>query len=284
MKRRLIVTADDFGMSQEVNEAVEQAHREGILTCASLVVSGAAADDAVRRAQRMPGLGVGLHLALYGAPANCAQSSPLAPDGANLGTSPVATGIAIMLSPGVRAAARREIAAQFEAYRQTGLRLGHLDGHWHCHQHPVVLAIAIEAGLPLGLKAVRVPHEAWNLSRTVAGQRVAATRLADALPHWPLAVAMRKRLRAAGLACNDHFFGKNDAGAIDEALLLRLVERLPEGVTELGLHPATHTWHGPHSPPPHWRQGDEVAALASPRLRQAIAERGIALARWEDLP
>ena len=94
MSARLIVTADDFGMSLEVNEAVEEAHRKGILTCASLVVAGEAAEDAVRRAKRLPELGVGLHLAVFGARASAAEPSLLAPDGVNLGESPVSTGSA----------------------------------------------------------------------------------------------------------------------------------------------------------------------------------------------
>ena len=279
---RLIFTADDFGMSLEVNEAVEQAHRDGVLTCASLVVAGAAAEDAIARARRLPTLGVGLHLALFGAPAAHLAASSVAPDGANLGESPVATGIAVMLTPGGRAAARREIAAQFDAWRKSGLPLGHLDGHWHCHQHPAVLAMALELGKPLGLKAVRIPYEPYRFSRAVAGRGMAA-RLMHAVTHWPLAREMRRQVRKAGLAANDRFFGKNDAGAMGEDLLVRLVEHLPNGVTEVGLHPSVRPWSGPHAPPADWQPTGELAALTSPHLRAAIAARGIELCRWSDL-
>ena len=284
MTRRLIVTADDFGMSLEVNEAVEEAHRNGILTCASLVVAGDAAEDAIRRAMRLPELGVGLHLAMFGAPASAAEPSLLAPDGANLAESPVAAGIAVMVSPRARKAAQREFAAQFEAYRRTGLPLGHLDGHWHCHQHPAVLAMALRLGKPLGLKAVRIPYEAYGFSRRISGSGQRGARLAHAITHWPLAQAMRWQVNRAGLVANDRFFGKTDDGAVDEALLLRLAAQLPAGVTELGLHPATATWRGRHAPPAPWRQGEELAALTSPRVRRAIADNGIALCRWADLP
>ncbi len=283
MSRRLIVTADDFGMSLEVNEAVEEAHRNGILTCASLVVAGEAGEDAIRRAKRLPELGVGLHLAMFGAPASAARSSVLAPDGADLGETPARTGIAVMLSPRARKSAEREFAAQFDAYRKTGLMLGHLDGHWHCHQHPAVLAMALRLGKPLGLKAVRIPYEPYGFSRQISGSGLRGARLAHAISHWPLAQAMRWQVKQAGLAANDRFFGKTDDGAVDEALLLRLAAQLPAGVTELGLHPATVTWHGRHAPPAHWRQGDELAALTSPRVRQAMADNGIELCRWADL-
>ena len=283
MNLRLIVTADDFGMSMEVNEAVEEAHRNGILTCASLVVAGDAAEDAVKRAKRMPSLGVGLHLAIFGARASARAKSVVAPDGENLGYSPVLAGSAIMVTPGGRRAARSEIAAQFEGYRKTGLELGHLDGHWHCHQHPTVLAQALEIGVPLGLKALRIPYEPYGFSRRVTGKGKAGARLAHAVFGLPLTMTMRLQAAIAGVAANDRFFGKTDDGFVTEAMLVSLAENLPAGVTELGLHPATATWGGEHCPPAHWRQADELAALTSPRVRAAIERCGIALIRWADL-
>lgn len=284
MNRKLIVTADDFGMSLEVNEAVEEAHRNGILTCASLVVAGDAAEDAISRAKRLPELGVGLHLAMFGAPASAAGPSLLAPDGANLGQNPVVTGIAVMVSPRARKAAEREFAAQFDAYRKTGLPLGHLDGHWHCHQHPAVLAMALRLGKPLGLRAVRIPYEPFGFSRDIGEGTKSVARLLHAMSHWPLTRAMRWQVRNAGMAANDRFFGKTDNGAIDENLLHSLVAKLPAGVTELGLHPAAANWRGPHAPPPDWQVAQELAALTSPALRAAIDEHGVTLCRWADLP
>jgi hopanoid biosynthesis associated protein HpnK len=285
MTRRLIITADDFGMSLEVNEAVEAAHRDGILTCASLVVAGRAAEDAIRRAKKLPSLGVGLHLALYGAPAQSAAEpgSRIAPDGVMLGEKPISTGTAIMLSSRVRAQARREIEAQFDAYRRSGLPLGHLDGHWHCHQHPAVLAMALELGPPLGLRAVRVPYESYAASRAAGGGKH-FHRWAESVSHYPLAVGMRRQIRAAGLRSNDWFFGKTDAGAIDTDVLAGIITVLPAGVSEIGLHPALSRWRGPDAPPAHWRAEEEVRALTDPRLRALIASSAIDLCRWSDLP
>lgn len=282
--KRLIVTADDFGLSLEVNEAVEQAHRDGILTCASLMVTGPAAEDALRRARRLPELGIGLHLALYDAPAAFAEPSRIAPDGRTLGMDSTGTGIAIMLSREVRGAARREIAAQFAAFARTGLQLGHLDGHWHCHQHPGVLALAIEAGKPLGLRGMRVPYEPYAFSRRVAGRGLQPGRLAHVLGHLPLALEMRRQARRAGLRTNDSFFGKNDAGAVDEAMLLAMIAALPPGTTEAGLHPAAGHWPGPHNLPAGWQPATELATLTSSGLREAMAANGVALCRWADLP
>jgi predicted glycoside hydrolase/deacetylase ChbG (UPF0249 family) len=199
-----------------------------------------------------------------------------------LGYTPVSTGIAVMLTPSGRKAARHEVAAQFEAYRKTGLPLGHLDGHWHCHQHPALLAMAIELGKPLGLKAVRMAYEPFGFSRSVAGDRTLA-RLLNAASHWPLSLEMRRQLRKAGIVTNDRFFGKVDDGFIDERLLIGLAAQLPGGVTEIGLHPATSTWSGEHAPPPHWRQAGELAALTSPRVREAMTAHGVNLCRWSDI-
>ena len=286
MSKHLVVTADDFGMSLEVNEAVEEAHRTGILTNASLVVAGAAADDAVRRAKRMPGLGVGLHLAIFGAPAQQSGETQqmIAPDGENLGEKPVSTGIAIMFSPATRTAAKREIEAQFRAFGQSGLELGHLDGHWHCHQHPTILNLAIAAGRPLGLRAVRIPYEGLGWSHRVTGHRRLAARIGHAVSHAPLAGFMRLRTKAAGLRANDHFFAKSDAGSVSGDQLLGLLQNLPDGVTEVGLHPSTRQRIGIHSPPPDWNSTGELAALTDPRLRPEIERRGIILCRWADLP
>jgi len=286
MSKHLVVTADDFGMSIEVNEAVEEAHRNGILTNASLVVAGAAAADAIRRAKRMPGLGVGLHLAIFGAPAQQSGEAQqmIAPDGENLGEKPVSTGIGIMFSPATRAAAKREIEAQFRAFGQSGLELGHLDGHWHCHQHPTILNLAIAAGRPLGLRAVRIPYEGLGWSHRVTGHRRLGARIGHAVSHAPLAGFMRLRTKAAGLRANDHFFAKSDAGSVSGDQLLGLLQNLPDGVTEVGLHPSTRQRIGIHSPPPDWDSTGELAALTDPRLRPEIERRGIILCRWADLP
>lgn len=248
------------------------------------MVTGPAAEDALRRARRMPDLGVGLHLALYDAPAAHPEPSRIAPDGRTLGMDSTGTGIAIMLSSKVRAAARAEIAAQFEAYRKTGLPLGHLDGHWHCHEHPGILALAIAAGRPLGLRAVRVPYEPYGFSRAVAGGGLQGGRLAHVLGHYPLALAMRRQLRAAGISYNNSFFGKNDAGAVTEPMLAEMIAALPAGVTEAGLHPAQGHWPGPHNLPADWHPANELAALTSRALREALAANEVELIRWADLP
>src|SRR5262249_34360056 len=139
---RLIVTADDFGLAEEVNEAVEIAHRNGILSAASLMVASPAAADAVRRARALPSLRIGLHVVLVEArPALPPEQVPdlvgtdgsFRPDMARLGFD-------IAMKPAVRRQMAAEIMAQFEAYRATGLSLDHVNAHKHFHLHPMIAA------------------------------------------------------------------------------------------------------------------------------------------------
>src|ERR1700759_3725305 len=159
--KKLILTADDFGAAVEVNEAVERAHRDGILTAASLMVSGAAAHDAVARARDMPSLRVGLHLVLVeGKPVLPARAVPDLVDGQGFFHTDMArAGAAMFFLPKVRAQLAAEIEAQFEAFAATGLKLDHVNAHKHFHLHPTVLALMLRIGGEFGLKSagLRVP-------------------------------------------------------------------------------------------------------------------------------
>src|SRR5712671_6762881 len=159
--RRLIVTADDFGRDVAINEAVEAASCDGILSCASLMVAAPAAPDAVARAHRLPGLRVGLHLVL-------SDGSPVLPpeeirglvgaDG-HFDDNQIRAGLRYFFTPGVRRQLAAEIRAQFEAFRATGLALDHVDAHQHMHLHPTVARLIVEIGRSYGLNAVRLPAE-----------------------------------------------------------------------------------------------------------------------------
>ena len=281
----LIITADDFGMSFAVNEAVEEAHRKGVLTCASLVVAGPAAEDAVQRALRMPDLGVGLHLALLDAP-------PALPDedipdlivagGGALRSTPAATGLAIAISRRVRDQAREEMRAQFDLFARTGLKLDHVDGHWHFHQHPTLVGMLIhDMARTYGVRAVRVPNEPALQSWRAAGRRGLGRRIMTATAHAPLWSSMRRRLRRAGIGSNDWFFGLNESGAMTRERLLGSIANLPFGVSEIGMHPANARPSGPHALPATYRVTEELQALVDPDVIEAC--RQARLGRFSDL-
>ncbi len=281
MRKLLIVTADDFGLHETVNDAVESAHRDGVLTAASLMVAAPAAADAVRRARRLPDLRVGLHLVLADGPAILPPASipALVDAGGHFDAHMVARGFRYFASPSARRQIEREVRAQFDAYRATGLRLDHVDAHKHFHLHPTLLATLIAVGADYGLRAVRVPDEpAWFA--TSPGARFTGAVGAGLLAPW--LAAMKWRLRRAGIAYADRVFGIARSGRMDEVAWLEILARLPDGVTEVYAHPAAT--EEPIVPTMRdYRHADELAALRSPRVRAAIQAAGARLGGYGDL-
>jgi hopanoid biosynthesis associated protein HpnK len=274
--KRLIVTADDFGLSLPVNEAVEEAHVRGILTAASLMVTAPAAADAVARARRLPMLGVGLHLVLvHGVPVSAPALIPelLGPDG-RFTAEPVRIGIKLFFQRRVQRQVETELRAQLERFRATGLPLDHVDGHHHFHQHPTIVGMLVRFAAEYGVCAVRVPHEpvwpSWRAQRSRLAQRFlgwlfAANRL----------TGMKRRLRAAGIAFNDHIFGLHDSGRMTPERVDRFLEHLPDGVSELYCHPAARRWSGIDNLPDSYRCVEEYRALADPARRRRLLEAGV---------
>jgi hopanoid biosynthesis associated protein HpnK len=244
-----------------VNEAVERAHVDGILTAASLMVAGEAAGDAVERARRLPGLGVGLHVVLVdGQPVLPPEQIPalVGPDGW-FQPDMVKTAFAIAFNPAARAQMRAEVAAQFAAFAATGLRLDHVNAHKHFHMHPMITSAILDAGRALGIPAMRVPVE-----HGTAGFGPAAMRW------W--AGLLGRRLRGRGIAVNDCVMGLAQTGAFTPERMHDALAALPDGLTELYTHPATaDVWPGSA---PGYRYRDELAALVAPATRAALAASG----------
>ena len=252
-KKHLVVTADDFGNDVAVNEAVEIAHRSGILTAASLMVGAPAAADAVRRARTMPDLGVGLHLVLV-------DSTPVLPpaevpglvDGNGRFRDNMAlAGAAMFFLPATRRQLAAEIEAQFAAFAATGLPLDHVNAHKHFHLHPTIAGLIARIGARYGLRAVRAPIEPG------------APSLTD-----PWARLVRRHFRGHGIAVPDAVFGLRHSGAMTAERVREIVERLPDGLSEIYVHPATRDDYPGHGPA--YRHRDELAALIDPGVRAAV--------------
>ena len=278
--RRLIVCADDFGSDEAINEAVEIAHRDGILTCASLMVGAPAAADAVVRARRLPGLRVGLHLVLIDGTAVLPPGKipALVDRDGRFTESQIGAGLRYFFRPGMRRQLAAEIRAQFEAFRATGLALDHVNAHQHLHVHPTVAGLVVEIGGDYGLRAARLPREpAAVLSEAAPGERYRNQ------PYEPALAALERRLRRAGIATNDNVFGIAWSGAMTEERLLRLLPHLPAGASEIYFHPAVRTTATLAATMPGYRHADELAALTSDHVRRRLAELNIDLAAYADL-
>ncbi len=279
--KKLIVTADDFGLSLPVNEAVEQAHRHGILTAASLMMGAPACADAVRRARALPDLGVGLHVTLInGRPVLPPEqvSALVGPDG-RFFNDPVRSGIALFFSAQMRRQAAAEIRAQFETFERTGLAFDHINGHLHFHMHPVISQIVAGLAPKYGAPPIRIPIEPVLQSYAATSDRIAG-RIATWLFFFVQTRLLRWRAIAAGCEVNDFVFGLNDSGAMVEHRVLSFLDHLPAGIGELYFHPATERWSGADNLPDDYRPVDEFSALTSRAVRQKIDNLGVRLASY----
>jgi hopanoid biosynthesis associated protein HpnK len=272
--RQLVVSADDFGVAPDVNQAVAEAHRDGVLTNASLMVMGAAAPEAVRLAHTLPALGVGLHLVLVqGRPAAPRHRVPrlLRADG-HFRDAPVATGLRYAwLALGRRGAGqlRAEIVAQLDAFARTGLRLSHVDGHLNMHLHPMVLPVLVDLAPRYGLRALRLTREPLGRALRYDGRHLVRRSL-EGLVFSALARFAAPRLRAAGIATPVRVYGMHQTGEVDAAYLEVVLRDLPEGTSEVYCHPAP-------------RPAEELQALLSPTVRAAARQYGVDLVNYHAL-
>lgn len=269
--RRIILTADDFGLSESVNEGVERAHREGVLTSASLMVAGPAAEDAVRRARALPSLRVGLHLVVLEGPAVLPRGRipDLVDDRGWFPSDQIRLGLNYFFRPRVRVQLAAEIRAQFAAFAATGLTLDHADAHKHMHLHPTVGRMMIDIGREYGLRAVRVPAEPPGVL-TVSEE---PARISErVLYRWTY--LLRRQARRVGLATTEHCFGIRWSGRMTAERLLRLLPHLPPGTSEIYFHPAVGRDATLQALMPGYQHEAELAALLDPRVREALAAIG----------
>jgi chitin disaccharide deacetylase len=225
------------------------------------MVSAPAFDDAVERARRLPSLAVGLHVVLvHGHPVLPAERIPkiVGPDGLFF-TDLVGAGVTFFLRRGAARQLEAEIRAQFERFAETGLTLDHVDAQSHMHVHPTVYRSILKVGREFGMRAIRIPREPYGGTRTIE----------------PWVALMRARARRQGVKSNDYVYGVNDVGSMNEARVLRMLDALPDGVTELLFHPATGPFAGADAGTERFDWSGELAALTSPAVREALARNHI---------
>ena len=276
----MIVTGDDFGLSPAVNRAIVRAHEQGLLTSASLMVSGSAASEAVALAKAHPRLAVGLHLVL------CQGRSSLAPHQipglvdarGNFDRSPVRAGLRYFFVRSLRPQLRSEIEAQLEGFRATGLVLSHLDGHLNLHLHPTVLTILLELAGQYRIPAMRLPLDDLRSTLALDKKRL-AYKLSHAIIFGIVCRYAQGRLASAGIRVADRVYGLLQSGDMNEAFLLGLLPRIRGEVVEWYCHvglppcPELERWT------PGYRHRQELEALTSERVVKAVAEIGKASCR-----
>lgn len=253
-KRRLIINADDFGFTRDVNDGIVDAHREGILTATTLMANGDAFEHAVNLARETPSLDIGCHLVIV------QGQSVLNPDRTLPPTLPDVVAALLRGTLNVY----EEFAAQITKIRAAGIQPTHLDTHKHTHLLPPVLKAITRAARDFGIPWVRKPVDFSTgpslMSKLIALRKPALTRAFK------------------GLRTTDHFAGFQITGSLTEASLISTLESLPEGITELMCHPGRL---GPELQASTTRLKEsrriELEALTSPRVKAVIADRDIRL-------
>ena len=279
----VVINADDFGLCAGVNEGIIRAHRDGILTSATLMANMPGFDQAVALARENPALGVGIHLNLMrGRPVSPPDKVPslLAPSGLMLGSvykffRRLQTGRIVM------AEIETELRAQIEKALAAGVALTHADSEKHLHSIPRVFAAVIKVLPDYGLKRVRFMNEVCL-----------SLHPAQAAKSWAIALAcrsMKRRLRESGIITVDRFYGICQSGRMTARRLEGILEGLPEGTAEVMVHPGYMTSElvdlekitGSYYIN-NLREG-ELAALLDPGPRDAVRRRGHRLITYREI-
>jgi predicted glycoside hydrolase/deacetylase ChbG (UPF0249 family) len=275
---RLIVNADDFGMTEAVNQGIVDAHDRGIVTSASLMATGAAFEHAVALAKTRPNLATGVHLTLTELRPliGSAGASLVGPDG-RFPPHLVQFAKRHMRGKVALAEVRAELDAQIRKVRDAGITVTHLDGHMHVHVLPGIAAIVAELAARYGIREVRYPAE--RVSTYMLGNFANLRRLTEQVVLG--IVCALSPLRA--LRRSDSFVGFYFGGRLDEANLATVLGRLPaRGTVELMCHPGGDESRESKG---YWQYSwaAERAALMSPRIRALLDARGARLVPQRDL-
>jgi hopanoid biosynthesis associated protein HpnK len=278
--KRLIVNADDFGLSPEVNAGIIRAHRDGVLRSASLMVAEPAARAAAEMARDNPALDVGLHAVV------CRGRSLL--DASRLGAavsasgefidSPVGAGMRYFFDRSMRAAMTDELRAQVERHLELIGYLNHIDGHLNFHVHPLFADILVDLAVEYKVPCIRLPRE--RVLTTLRLRRDHAPRkLVESIIFRTLSRRTSRMMANRGLASTDALFGLHQSGHLSEDYIVGVLDRVRDGTTELYFHPAADIG----GTPPAAEAQLEVEILTSPRVRESIARNEIELITFAEL-
>jgi hopanoid biosynthesis associated protein HpnK len=275
--KKLLVNADDFGLSQAINAGIIRAHTDGIVTSTSIVAAGEAFDEAVELAASHPKLGVGVHLTLVEerSVAQPSQVPTLAPNGTLPGTyGQLVKGVA------TRQIRKRDIENEFRAQIEkclaAGLKLTHLDSHQHTHTLPSLFPLVLKLGNDYGLRGIRIPR-GWPTLSDLAADRFLPKCVLCLLAHGDAICFRRGRCIAT-----QRFAGLFESGDLTEVKLLRILSEVREGATELVCHPGCND-ASPRYASWNQRRQTELASLTSASAKNAIGELGIELINYSQL-
>lgn len=260
MRVRVIVHADDFGLHPALNEGIERAHRDGLVSSTSLMPTGPVFEDAVRRCRALPQLDLGLHFALVGVP----------------GYPPTLSRFALAFARGQMPTQTiaESLRSQLDAALRQGIALSHIDSHQHLHALPTIMRVVCAAAREYGIPAVRLPLDGPAFASLPPGRHGQAALLRV------MARLSRRYITAFGLRTTDYFAGMAVSGHLTSPRLGTYLRQARPGTTEIVCHPGAdnaalrqkfdwgYDWEG------------ELAALCDPAVRLLAAERQVRLTGW----
>jgi hopanoid biosynthesis associated protein HpnK len=270
--RRVMFTADDFGLSPSLNNAVALAHHFGLLRNASLMPAAPAFDQAIALSRNLPNLCLGVHLTLIQGRAVLPQRNipHLVDSAGRFPSDPVQTGWRYYYETGLRPEIQRELRAQIEAVLSAGVAVWHLNSHLNLHLHPRLAPLVVDLAKEYGIPALRLTKEDWRTTLALAPDGP-LPKVAQGFIFAILSRRARRLAESAGLVVNDHLFGLTHDGRVTEDYLLGLVPRLQPGLTEIYNHPALAVDSALREAAPGYQRQGEFTALVSPRLKEALA-------------
>jgi chitin disaccharide deacetylase len=279
--RFAIINGDDFGFSAGVNQAIIQAHEQGVLTSTSLMVTGDAAEQAIATSRHHPNLAVGLHLVLVCGRAVLPpyQIPHLVDSLGNFSDSPLVAGLRYQFHPAAREELRQEIRAQLEKFRESGLPLSHVDGHLHLHAHPVILRLLVELAQEFNIRVIRLPSEELKMSLKL-DRRGLLTKLVWSGVFGGLRRYGEGLLTAHGIKFAERVYGLLQTGSMNEEYLLALIPQIQADLVEIYSHPAVINSGEPLNGPS-GSGAAELSALLSKQVRQSLTNNGFELTNYQ---
>jgi chitin disaccharide deacetylase len=270
----VIITADDFGLNSEVNEAVIQAHRMGILTSACLMVNAEGTEEAVLLAKKYPSLKVGLHLVLVDGFSVLSQKDipGIVDETGKFSERMILSGIRYFFSKKNKRLLAKECEAQITKFLTTGINIDHLNSHKHLHIHPSISDILIPLVKKYHIPAVRLPWQGFN-TLTPRQSGMAAAML-------PWLIRLRYKLQQNKILHNQEIFGLYESGSMAEQSWLKLIPMIRKGITEIYCHPATRKME---SAPDRYDHAGELAALLSPEVKESLKQGNVVLTCFSNI-
>jgi hopanoid biosynthesis associated protein HpnK len=284
--RRLIVNADDFGLTSGVNRAIVEGNRLGIVSSATLMANAKASDAAIDMAKAQPSLRTGCHVVLIDGVPLTTNLPTLAETPQRFRTSLKQFAMAAVRKQIAAEEVQREVETQIRKIQSWGITLTHLDSHKHTHMFPHILRPLLRAAKACGVSAIRNPFEplrSWPAGM-VLGAPGLWLRSAGVMAFQMFAAEFRRALKAEGIVSTDGTVGIAVTGLLDQNRLLRILEALPDGTWELVCHPGYSDFDLQVAGTRLTQSREiELSALTSAETKKALADRHIELISYADL-